>query len=384
MSLRSFSSRSPLLFLFFVLLAAFGAPRAARADAAPVVVVEVSPTAAKLDADRLRRAIGEELHARAVEPGAPGADAATGVVTVSVEGGELVVSYVARATPTTRRIALPPNDDTAREVAVSLAGNLARDEAGELTAELGRQKPAPPAPRPAPPRPPPAANDASDERVGLRLHDTLAYHYGEERRRRLAVGWTSLGVGLAGSVGAAYLENQSDARLAGQWAGVTSTFLLGWGFGQLVFGPTPYEDLVAMGQKGEGVEAVEQAWARAADREHTGRLVGGIAGLALSGVLAGIGTFVLVDRDLDVGSRAREETVATLYALGGVGAVWSVAELAGDGPVEGGLHAYERATARTVRTQGAAAPRLGVAVVPLGGASPGSVGGGMASLALTF
>ena len=133
------------LFPWVFVAASVTLARRARADDEPIIVVDVTEAASTLDPDKLRFLIAQELHAHAVTSADPRAKSARGTVTVDVDRhtGELSVSYFARATSTTRRVPLSADGASARSAAVMLAGNLARDEAGELAAELRKPPPGP-------------------------------------------------------------------------------------------------------------------------------------------------------------------------------------------------------------------------------------------------
>jgi hypothetical protein len=99
-----------------------------------VVVLVVLPSAARLDASRLRVDIGKELGADVVALDDPLAPIAAGTLTVGLDasGGTVTIRYEARAEPVSRQMELPPASDAAERAVVLLAGNLARDESAEL------------------------------------------------------------------------------------------------------------------------------------------------------------------------------------------------------------------------------------------------------------
>ncbi len=134
-----------LLFAWACAVVAFTLARGAHADSweGSVIVVDVAPGASELDPHQLRTLIARELRAQAVLPSDPRAATASGVLTIDVDraNGELSVTFLGSATPVTRRVPLPADSVTARDAAVVLAGNLARDEASELAAELRKQHP---------------------------------------------------------------------------------------------------------------------------------------------------------------------------------------------------------------------------------------------------
>jgi hypothetical protein len=110
--------------------------------AAPaVVVVEVS--AGPLDADRVRASVGKELGMLAVAPGDPRASAATGRLAIEArrDAGTLTVSYTsadAAHAKVTRTVSLPAAQAPAEASAVFLAGNLGRDDVGDVLASMKR------------------------------------------------------------------------------------------------------------------------------------------------------------------------------------------------------------------------------------------------------
>lgn len=77
------------------------------------------------------------------------------------------MSYVARAKPLTRHVALPAASASIPKMAAMLAGNLARDEAAELTAEMEARPP--PAPRRDGETTGPTLTQAPRVRVGVGL-----------------------------------------------------------------------------------------------------------------------------------------------------------------------------------------------------------------------
>jgi hypothetical protein len=124
---------------------------AAQSPLPNVVVVE---TPEGVDAEALRAAIGRELGAIAVGPTDPRGASRSGTVRVKIDPtrGELVVEYEERPRVITRTVPIPANPDAVVKSAVFLAGNLARNEAADLTWALRQSAPptAPPEPKPTP------------------------------------------------------------------------------------------------------------------------------------------------------------------------------------------------------------------------------------------
>src|SRR6185295_284117 len=100
-----------------------------------------------VDEATLRTAVGRELGRAGVAPGAEPAQVAVSVAM----GGRLEVRYRSPAgAELSRSVAAPTRADEVPEASALLVGNLARDEAGALLAQLGQQsQPAAPPPEPA-------------------------------------------------------------------------------------------------------------------------------------------------------------------------------------------------------------------------------------------
>ncbi len=115
------------------------APAPPAADAAPsrrVLVVQVEPGASGLEPAAVRAAIAHELGLEVVE--AP-VDGALGVLAVRFDAADgLEMSFEERASGRSveRSLRVPPDPTRRLEAVALLAGNLARDEAGELVAAL--------------------------------------------------------------------------------------------------------------------------------------------------------------------------------------------------------------------------------------------------------
>ena len=115
------------------------APAPPAADAAPaprVLVVRVEPGASGLEPAAVRAAIARELGVEVVE--AP-VDGALGVLTVRFDAADgLEMAFEKRDTGRSveRSLRVPPDPARRLEAVALLAGNLARDEAGDLVAAL--------------------------------------------------------------------------------------------------------------------------------------------------------------------------------------------------------------------------------------------------------
>lgn len=117
-----------------------------------IVVVSPESSAMGLGPDAVREAVAEELGAPALRAADPRAQGARGTLTVSLDAERrLVVAYRdAAGREVWRTIAVPDDPVAAVATVALLAGNLARDEAGELLAGLGVTAAAEPAPAPPP------------------------------------------------------------------------------------------------------------------------------------------------------------------------------------------------------------------------------------------
>jgi hypothetical protein len=159
---------------------AIGAMSVTRATWASesVTVVEVAPAATSLEPDKLRALIANELHTDVVAPDDPRAGSAKGTVFVDVDAqhNRLSVRYVAHRAAILRQVPLPKDSASVRSAVVVLAGNLARDEASDLAAELRRQQTPTPAPRAPESQAATDADAVERESAAIRLRATLDYY----------------------------------------------------------------------------------------------------------------------------------------------------------------------------------------------------------------
>jgi prolyl-tRNA editing enzyme YbaK/EbsC (Cys-tRNA(Pro) deacylase) len=167
------------------------ATRAQSSAPRSVIVVAVAPAARELDVPSLRAAIGAELQADAVGEDDARAASARGRFDVSVDrvARELVVSYSGGAEPLVRRAVLPADARAEARAVVALAGNLGRDEAGELAAELRRAAPAHEAEPQRVVRSDPEVAQASEDLD--RMGNVLSRYAGNHRVELTVLGWIS-------------------------------------------------------------------------------------------------------------------------------------------------------------------------------------------------
>ena len=309
-----------------------------------------------------------------MSPDDPLAKDAMGTISVSVGGNprRLLVSFAGRPTPIERSVNLPATPAEVVTAAVVLAGNLARDEASELAAEIRAKRATPPPPPPSSATPP-ATSTAPPvteryEATG-RLDATLKYTADETRRARLGLGWTSLGVGVGLGVATGALAPHADN------APVFTLGSLGGGFAfigllTLTSSDTP-ERLWDYRRQGHSIEDTESEWARLATLEHKHRRLGGI-GLIGSGAIA-LGTGV-VFAAVNGSNASASSYEVPLIAVGGIVTLFGAYILATDGPLESSLKAYEKASGKTLRREDAAS-RAGVRFSFVRGGAVGGFGG---------
>lgn len=325
------------------------------------MVVEVNG----LDADRVRRDIGKELGVTAVAPDDPMARSAAGHVVVAAADKKITVTYQKVAAPVTRSVEQPDDASRAASTAVLLAGNLARDEAGELAAAM--RKPAPP--------PPPRLDDEHDERDLARLRIVLKDSAVNAHDLRRWGGFTTLGSGLllagAGTwVGLSPHPNDSakgfvlSAAIGGGALTLTGIVELAGLF------TSADEDALAEFDATSGtpsfrLQTAEAAWQKRADDARSARKFGGTFALVVGVIGMGVSTGML----LFAGPHQTDSTytgIGILYGASVINVVLGGATLFLESPTERGWRTWQ--TARL-------GPRVGVAPAP---------GGGMISLGFSF
>jgi hypothetical protein len=335
----------------------------ARAQAEATVVVDVSPGATRLGAEELRRRISEELHAPALAPDDADAARARGTIKVDVDAAkdELVVSYATRAAPISRRVRLPPDAEAARREATVLAGNLARDESGEIAAELRKGRPAEaPAPSELPP-----------DRAELeRMHAVVAYYAAAERREAVTGDVLLIAGGVAlGTLGGYQVARGGDHGSDGLTFIVVGTTYTGLGTSDLVRPTSGRFERLARRERDESAEKFGDAWAMLAKEERSGRTAGAWLRLTAGALCATLGVAVVSLDGFDV--QTRVVGGVALFSAAAYGIYSGVNAMVTPGPVEEALRAYEKTSGRSIWA--IAPPRFRVGFVR-GGATVG-VGG---------
>ena len=341
-----------------------------------VVVVVVAPDAVELDVARVRAAIGQELTSDAVGPDDARASSARGRIDVSIDRGarQLVVSYRgAGAEALVRSVDLPGDAEATLRAAVLLAGNLARDEATEIVAELRKPKEATVS---APPLPPPVArppsSDADELARSERLRRLLADYAARDRHARLVVAWSVLGVGVAVDGVALYQLTHSGENAVGSLfpTGLALTI----GSVVSIFVPstfermsTYYEDHATTPFPSWLREDMEHQWKRAAERAKKARVFAGV-GILVLGALSAADGFLLWEGE----PRSLQNVVSNSIAIGtGVAAIpWGIVTMATESSVESRLHEYERGLDHPIEPAD-----VGLRVTPVRGGVVAGLGG---------
>jgi hypothetical protein len=344
---------------------------AARAqDPLTVTVVEIAPGAQELDPDKLRAQVGSELHTRAVPPDDAEAASAKGTLRIDLDHGTrtLSVTYLARSVPVTREVPLPADAASARSAAALLAGNLARDEAGELTAELRAQRPTPPPPQAAAPVSPPVDRAAAARRQAqlddARMQATLDFYARADHRNRMVWGWTLLAADAIGSAATLSIERPVSPNAV--LVPFANPFFI-YGMVELLT-KSRFEALAAFG-------STENDWVLSAWSERRRRTGLGIVLIAAGGLALGGAVIAVADRDWQIDADTRALYGGAFSVLGVLLAGGGVYAVASDGPVESALEAYERGSGRYYGTWRAAASGGGLHVAFVPGGAAASFGG---------
>jgi hypothetical protein len=343
----------------------------------PVVVVDVSGD--RLDPAHTRELVEKELSVTAVTDDDPRAAQAMGRVEVagSAKDGTLTVKYRKLDEPVERTIKLAGDRDRAESDAALLAGNLARDEASELTSseEKEQKKSAP-----APSQPLVKWNDSARDLAQMKSF--LAQSVEEERssRTRSAVmHFVAAGAFLAPAVYFFAADSSGSAASSYRWQGLSfSASLIGGGVGQL-FGSSsllePLEKKIKEHEaKGDDPDTtiadVEHDWAQRAKAAGSARRSTGW----LCTVLGSIGVLGGSAIAFAEGADGRYPVVGvSLLAVGTLAALYGVGELASESSVETSYRMW-----RTVKSEPDTGMRISIGAGPLPG------GGGAASFAVTF
>jgi hypothetical protein len=369
------------LLVALLLARAVGASPPDVSESRRVVVVVVAPDAGELDVAGVRAGIGQELASDAVSPDDARASSARGRIDVSIdrEARQLVVSYRGDSDEAlVRRVDLPGDAEATLRAAVLLAGNLARDEAAELVAELRKPKPAappvsPPTPGPTPPPPSsvPSASDAWELAQSEYLRRLLAYYAARDRRVRLMTGWPALSVTFAGGAAALYLRIRGDSDAADS---LTPLGLLALPAAILTVTPSAFERMSVDYEAHlptpfpQWLRAdMERRWKREAQSARRSRITFGVVGSVLGAASAGIGVLAL-----EIEPRTTPNVIDDGLAIGvGIAAMgWGIVHLATESNLEWRLHEYERGLGHPIQPA-----EVGLRVTPVHAGLVAGLGG---------
>jgi hypothetical protein len=356
---------TPLLrfvgFLALSLLALL-APCIAKAQSAPktIIVVDLPRGDPALDANRLRAAVASELDADAVASDDPRASRASGTLRVSIDRAAhaLVVAYQGRTEPVVRKVDLPRSTQATERAAVVLAGNLARDEAGELASELRKAKTtatatttAAPASEAAPPEDQKAIHDLNWLGVVL-AHETRA-----SRPREVAAD-LMLGASLGISVASGFCTAWAGAS-SSSWNNYGVWYLFGAAtlttMGSVLVRPGDFGELseyyardrASAHSAADVLDEVEQAWLRSARAERRRRrVVGWIETIGGGLLVAGSATTLVDDSQQAHGFPATPFVVLGVEGAAALGL--GIDLVLSESPLESALHEYERGAERVV------------------------------------
>jgi hypothetical protein len=340
----------------------------------PVVVVDV--TGDRLDPTHTRKLVEHELAITAVAPDDPRAAEATGHIEIASDANrkKLTVKYRKLDEPIERSIALPEDRARAETDAAFLAGNLARDEAGELAPSEPNSKSGDVAAA--------LRNDADRELA--QLHAFLKQTASDEKSSQIhkaAVELTA-GAALLGAVTVISLTDQKskEAETAANAAAGVGGALLGAGIGGFLFHQNPLQPLEERLKEEEKrgaapaeiLAAIDREWADKANDARRARFYGGAALLGVGAILAGVGTAIVM---ANAGDTEPPSGGFALIGGGAFGIVGGMSALVGESPLERSYRMWKTVRATPELASG---PSFAIGVGPLPG------GGGGASFALRF
>jgi hypothetical protein len=385
-------------FFFFLvsvgiaLLVALKTRDASAQSAAPRAVYVVVVSGDRIDAARLREALGRELSVTCVPPDDARASSATGTIDVraSAANKTLEITFRKQEAPVTRSVPLPDDPARAEVAAVFLAGNLARDEAKDLLGGMKRPGGEPPPPGAAPATAATeataaaaataatatTARDDEDLRVLRILLQSSAAH-GKRQLRAFEVGSIVFGSAAAGGGVFLMTYDRNGSAKGGQ-------LLLGLGGGAVLFGLvslaiTPsasdfdkkVDEAVANGGSSVQVLAqIEKAWEEEAKSARSARHRSSVFALVVGTLEIGIATTV------ELATRRNAEPNALPAVLFGIGAAeigLGIYSLLVESSVETSYETWRkvRATPTPPPQASSVRPSFGFSPLPGGGAIAG-------------
>lgn len=349
--------------------------RAAGAGGPPLVL---DATAAPgVDAERLRVEIAKETKRPVVLAGDPRGAPASAHITVVLQGAKLQVRYDAGTLE--REVRAEDGAEARIQQITLLAGNLARNEADELVAQLRKPASNPALLMPeqaAAPSAAPATGSATTDEAYRRLESTLSYHLDADSNGRFYAGGAQLVVAAAAVPTGLYIRNRLDEELAGNLLiaggltfGLWGTLdLVGSFYDQSAF-RTMHQDLVRKYQANPSpnvIAEIEQAWQRDAQIARSVRrwVAGTGMGVGALGLATGM-AFALT-----AGTSAKDDgrgaASAAIMGASGIALALSVNEWFTPSPSERYYEGYMRATGQWKPTA-SIAPLPGGAAIALSG-----------------
>jgi hypothetical protein len=273
----------------------------------------------------------------------------------------LLVSWRENGQEIWRRMDLPRRRALVERATVLLAGNLARNEADELAAELrGDSKDAQFAALKRKIEAEDAAEEDEDEHAVDRLHDVLAHAEASNRVRRTANAWlTGLGfasLGIGGGIGVYGLVSPQQPAWAKNFLFYGLDAHLAFLATAALVRPGSFDGIrrafVAASRDGSPRsvrDATEHAWLYVADAESNNRRVVGWFEAVGGVLLVGIDASWIVSLTKTPQNSMGFGPAVTSMAAGVLGAASGISLITTDGPVASALHEYERSSWHTVR-----------------------------------
>ena len=332
----------------------------------PVVVVDVGGD--RLDPAHTRSLVGKELAVEAVAADDPRAAQATSRIEIESKDGKLTVRYRKVDEPIERSIPVATDPGRAEIDAAYLAGNLARDEASELTP-----------PSAAPPAPPPSKPYASaDDHRYAQMRAYVNSLSDDARSTSLRSGALLTSAGVLLTVPGIYVTAKGDLDEPSEGGLAIASFVTGGLF--IVLGVTamvvkndPYEPLAKSvreqdakkASSDDALAAVETTWKEQIASEQSARRTSAILSFVLGGLALGGGGILLA-----TGEASSPGWMTYVAATGAVNILGGVASLIVEGPME-------RAHRQWENVSNASLPKVGFGIAP-------TAGGGSAAFSLRF
>jgi hypothetical protein len=334
----------------------------------PIVVVDVG--ADRLDPAHTRSLVGKELEVEAVAPDDPRAAQATGRVDVVEKDGKLTVRYRKVDGPIERSIPVAPDPARAESDAAYLAGNLARDEASELTPKAP-EKPAVPVTEKGSPW-------GEDDHRYAQLRAYVTDLSDDARSTSVRSGALLATAGALLLTPGIYVAAKGDLDEPNGGGIAIASFVTGGvfltiGAIAMIAKSDPYEALAKTvreqdakkASSEDAIAAVETEWKSQVASEQSARRTSAILSFVLAGLSIGTASVLLATgEDIDPG------LTTYIMAGGALNVITGVAAILSEGPME-------RAYRQWHAVSNADVPKIGFGIAP-------AVGGGSAAFSIRF